>query len=397
MIILFLLFLILAGFFSLLTIYLCLLTVAACFFRKKINSSEKSKKIAIVIPAHNEAAGITATIESIYQSNYPKEAWEILVIADNCTDQTAMVAKDAGATVFVRVDPENRGKGQALDWFFRQGAVLEFDIIALIDADTLVDPNFLDQIAASLSHPEVQVVQGFYGVSNPLKNWRTALVTAALDVFHHLRPAGRNYIGGSAGLKGNGMAFRQEIIHSYGWPAHSIVEDLEFSLLLLLDGILVHYNPDAVVYGEMASQRQSADIQRQRWESGRLQIVRKYAFKLLQDWLIKRKVYLGDGFMDLITPPLSLLILGVVAVLLIALMFFPEMAFLLYGCLAGLVFYVSMGLWLKKAPVIVWFYLVAAPLFILWKISIYFFQLMRKQGGKWQRTPRQAEVEVKKL
>jgi 1,2-diacylglycerol 3-beta-glucosyltransferase len=392
--ILYLLFLLGAGFCGVMTLYLIILTGAAFFFRKKVGCPEKPRKIAVVIPAHNEASGITATIQSIYRSRYPVEAYEILVIADNCTDQTQSVAQEAGARVLVRVDPDHRGKGQALDWFFRQcrEACKNAEIVALIDADTLVSPDFLAQIAASLSHQEVQVVQGFYGVYNPGENWRTALATAALDVFHHLRPAGRNRIGGSAGLKGNGMAFRREILAHYGWPAYSIVEDLEFSLILLLDNILVHYNPDAEVYGEMATQRQQAGIQRQRWESGRLQIFKKYRSILWRHWLINRRICLLDGFLDLVTPPLSLLVLGVGTLLLTALVLFPDMAVFPGWCLAGLTFYVGAGLWLKKAPLRIWLYLAAAPLFILWKIPIHIYLLVKKSGETWHRTPRQPEL-----
>jgi cellulose synthase/poly-beta-1,6-N-acetylglucosamine synthase-like glycosyltransferase len=392
---LYLFFLFGVGLFGLITLYLVILTGAAFFFRKKVDAPERVRKIAVVIPAHDEASGITATIRSIFQSHYPAEAYEILVIADNCTDQTATVAQQAGAKVFVRVDHDRRGKGQALDWFFgkcRDGWQ-DAEIIALIDADTLVAPDFLTQIAASLSHQEVRIVQGFYGVSNPRENWRTALATAALDVFHHLRPAGRNRLGGSAGLKGNGMAFRREILDHYGWPAHSIVEDLEFSLILLLDEILVHYNPDAVVYGEMASQQQQAGIQRQRWESGRLQIFQKYALVLWRKWLAKPQVCFLDGFLDLVTPPLSLLVLGVVTLLLAALVLFPEKAFLPAWCFAGLTFYVGAGLWLKKAPWRIWLYLAAAPLFILWKIPIHFYLLVKKYGETWHRTPRKTEIQ----
>ena len=138
----------------------------------------------------------------------------------------------------------------------------------IVDADTLVCKAFLSELSASLSHPDVSAVQGFYGVANPRDSWRTALSAAALAVFHHIRPAGRNVIGGTAGFKGNGLALRTQLIVQYGWPAFSIVEDIEFSLLLLLDDILVHYNPAAVVYGEMATTGSQASSQRMRWEGG---------------------------------------------------------------------------------------------------------------------------------
>jgi cellulose synthase/poly-beta-1,6-N-acetylglucosamine synthase-like glycosyltransferase len=379
------------GLCGLFTLYLLVLTVAAFGFTKKVGvRPEPPPKIAVVIPAHNEEAGIAATIASVRRCRYPAAAYEIMVIADNCTDRTAAVAQAAGATVWVRHDSARRGKGQALDWFLRQWgeASQAYAITALIDADTVVAPDFLREIAASLAHSEVQVVQGFYGVANPLENWRTALATAALCVFHHLRPAGRNRLGGSAGLKGNGMAFRTTLLRHYGWPAHSIVEDLEFSLLLLCDHILVHYNPDAAVYGEMARTRQQAGVQRQRWESGRWQMVRIYARQLLRQGWQERQVALLDGFLDLATPPLALLVAATGGLWLLGLLFFPVYAFLPGWCLLGLAAYVMAGLWLKKAPLRVWLYLGAAPLFILWKLPIHIASLVRRSTTVWQRTPR---------
>lgn len=379
------------GLCGLFTLYLLVLTVAAFGFTKKVGvRPEPPPKIAVVIPAHNEEAGIAATIASVRRCRYPAAAYEIMVIADNCTDRTAAVAQAAGATVWVRHDPARRGKGQALDWFLRQWgeASQAYAITALIDADTVVAPDFLREIAASLAHSEVQVVQGFYGVANPLENWRTALATAALCVFHHLRPAGRNRLGGSAGLKGNGMAFRTALLRHYGWPAHSIVEDLEFSLLLLRDQILVHYNPDAAVYGEMARTRQQAGVQRRRWESGRWQMVRTYARQLLRQGWQERQVALLDGFLDLATPPLALLVAATGGLWLLGLLFFPVYAFLPGWCLLGLAAYVMAGLWLKKAPLRVWLYLGAAPLFILWKLPIHIASLVRRSTTVWQRTPR---------
>ncbi len=391
MTLLFFFYLVSVGLCGLFTLYLLLLTGAAFGFSKKVGlRPEPPPRIAVVIPAHNEEAGIAATVASVRRCRYPTSAFEVIVIADNCTDRTAAVAQAAGATVYVRTEPTRRGKGQALDWFLRQwGEASEaYAITALIDADTIVAPDFLWEIAASLSHADVQVVQGFYGVANPEENWRTALTTAALCVFHHLRPAGRNRLGGSAGLKGNGMAFRTALLRQYGWPAQSIVEDLEFSLQLLRDHILVHYNPDAAVYGEMARTRHQAEVQRRRWEGGRWQMVRTYAPLLLRQWWQERRLALLDGFLDLATPPLALLVAATAGLWLVGLLCYPGYAFLPGWCLLGLAVYVMAGLWLRKAPLRVWLSLAAAPFFILWKLPIHLASLLRRQATVWQRTPR---------
>jgi 1,2-diacylglycerol 3-beta-glucosyltransferase len=377
------------------SLYLVILTLSAFSFRKIAGCDGLLLQLVVLIPAHNEASQIAPSIASVHQSEYPENCYAVMVIADNCEDETAAIAREAGALVFERSDPLRRGKGQALDWFLREQAEAysSYDGVVIIDADTLADAKFLKEIADSLSHPQVDVVQGYYGVLNPAENWRTALMAAALCAFHHVRPAGRNRLGGSAGLKGNGMAFRSEILRRYGWPAHSIVEDLEFGTQFLLDGICVHYNPDAIVYAEMAATRKQAETQRQRWEGGRSQILRKYALPLLQVWARRREFRYFDGFMDLLIPPLSVLVLALGVLLIVAIISFPFMAWLLGFALMGIAFYVFCGLVLKRAPLAVWLYLMAAPFFVLWKIPLYLGMLKGKAANQWVRTQRKSELQ----
>ena len=375
------------------SLYLMLLTGAAFLFKKKTDAKAAPLSLLVVIPAHNEALLIRDTIEAVARSRYPENCYGIIVIADNCQDDTAAVAEKAGAQVLVRSDVLRRGKGQALDWFLkeRQDVYASYDGIAIIDADTLVDENFLHEVSASLSHPDVQVVQGYYGVSNAKDSWRTALMSAALAVFHHVRPAGRNSLGGSAGLKGNGMAFQTSVLKLYGWPAHSVVEDLEFGAQMLLDGICVQYNPDAVVLAEMAVTRKQAETQRRRWEGGRYEIFGKYAPALLRKCLSQRRFCYFDGFMDLLIPPLSALVLALALLLIASLWLCPFMSLPLGFALTGLVFYVVSGLVLRKTPLAVWLYLIAAPFFILWKIPLYLKILKGGADNEWIRTKRKAE------
>lgn len=377
------------------SLYLVLLTAASFFFKKKADPKAAPLTLAIVIPAHNEALSIGNTIEAITRSRYPANSYRVIVIADNCQDDTATVAEQAGAQVLVRSDAARRGKGQALDWFLRErrDAYASCAGITIIDADTQVDGNFLQEVSASLSHPDVRVMQGYYGVSNATESWRTALMSAALAVFHHVRPAGRNSLGGSAGLKGNGMAFRTAVLEKYGWPAHSVVEDLEFGAQMLLDGICVQYNPDAVIGAEMAATRKQAETQRRRWEGGRFEIFGKYATALLGKFFTQRRFCFFDGFMDLLIPPLSLQVLALAALLIVSCWLAPFMYLPLALALAAVVVYVASGLALRKAPLAVWLYLIAAPFFILWKIPLYLKILTGGTDSEWIRTKRKAEMQ----
>ncbi len=374
--------------------YLTLLTVGALLFRKKSSRDAAPLNLFVLIPAHNEAGQIHATVTSIMQSVYPRDCFKVSVLADNCSDGTAVEAKQAGALVVERNQPENPGKGQALDWFLRnqKAAFASCDGLVFVDADTQVSPVFLQEISDSLQHPEVRVVQGYYGVSNPDASWRTALSYAALCVFHHLRPAGRAHWGGSVGLKGNGMAFRRLVLERYGWPAHSVVEDLEFSLLLLQDDVLVHFNPEARVYGEMAATRAQADSQRRRWEGGRIALLRGQFGTLLRRILRQPSFRHADALLDLVTPPLTLLVLGELLLLAGAALFWPAMQYVNLASLALVCGYVAVGLLLEKAPGRIWISLAMSPLFVLWKTVLYLsMPLVRRTG--WIRTLRSGEMD----
>ncbi|MEI7824561.1 MAG: glycosyltransferase family 2 protein, partial [Chlorobiaceae bacterium] len=198
--------------------YLLMSTIASYFFKKEEPISNQFLNIGVLIPAHNEEEGIKRTIENILASDYPANRFELFVIADNCTDSTATNAREAGAQVFERFNELKRGKGEALDWFLKncKENYQATNAITIIDADVCPDKNYLREISASLSNPEIEAVQAFNGVSNPQAGWRTALIDAAFNVFNHLRMAGSFRMSGSAILRGNGMGFRTELLEHYG-------------------------------------------------------------------------------------------------------------------------------------------------------------------------------------
>ncbi|ANT64914.1 glycosyltransferase family 2 protein [Prosthecochloris sp. CIB 2401] len=372
-------------------LYLLVSTMASFFFRKHKPDTNHFLNIGVLIPAHNEGASVKKTIESVLRCDYPANRFEVFVIADNCSDDTAAYARSAGATVFERFDPDNRGKGQALDWFLKRhkDRYSNLDAMTIIDADVTPDINYLREISASFSVPGTRVVQGYNGVNNPSAGWRPALIDAAFNVFNHLRLAASSVLTGSASLKGNGMAFKISVLEQYGWPCHSIVEDLEFTLRLLQDGIPVEYNPDAVITSEMVTTSKNATSQRSRWEGGRFGLVKSMTAPLLRQFISTGRIKFLYAWADLALPPLGLLVL----------LFIP-------GTIAGILLgkfwvWVSASYWMitlwyfiagqiqRKAPLATWLSLFAAPLYVLWKIPIYLKMAVRKKGEEWVRTTRE--------
>jgi 1,2-diacylglycerol 3-beta-glucosyltransferase len=373
--------------------YLLLITVAAYLFKKEVFAESRLLTIGVLIPAHNEEEGITGTVKAIMACDYPTNRFEVYVIADNCTDHTALHARNAGALSCERFDNVNRGKGQALDWFLKNHKEIycHTNVITIIDADVVPDRNYLREISATFSNPAIQAVQAYNGVSNPEAGWRPALIDAAFNVFNHLRMAGSFRLSETAVLKGNGMAFRTDLLQRYGWPCHSIVEDLEFTLRLLQDGISVHYNPDAVIRSEMVTSGRSASSQRSRWEGGRFTLVRKMSAPLLKLFATTGKVRYLYALAELATPPLSLLVMLFTASTAGALLALKGAWLMLAASYwLILILYVISGQIQRKASLSTWLYLAAAPLYVLWKIPLYVAMVLHKKSNAWVRTTRES-------
>lgn len=289
--------------------YLLLLTLLSG--RRAAPAPVRELRFDVVIPAHDEEEGIGATVNSVNAVDYPKDRVRVVVIADNCTDQTAERARAAGATVLERTDPERRGKGYALAFAFERLLEEErADAIVVIDADTTVSPNLLGAFGARFA-AGARAVQAEYGVRNPRASWRTRLMVIALALFHGVRSLGRERLGVSAGLRGNGMGFSLDVLREVPHDAFSIVEDVEYGIRLGRAGHRVAYVPEAHVLGEMVAGEQASRSQRTRWESGRLALARTHGAPLLALGLRKGSALLVDLAMDVLVPPLTYLVLFV--------------------------------------------------------------------------------------
>ncbi len=259
-------------------------------------------RFRICVPAHDESAGIGATVESLLAIDYPRELFDVLVIADNCSDDTADQARRAGAVVLERRSETERGKGYALHHAFER-LPENVDAVAVIDADTLVSPNLLRAFEARLL-AGAHAVQADYAVRNPNAGWRTRLIAIAFGAFHIVRSRGRERMGVSAGLRGNGMCFSASVLRQVPHEAFSVVEDVEYGIRLAEAGFRVFYADEAHVYGEMVSNARAARSQRERWEGGRAALTRKYAARLLRKALSGDKLCF-DLALDVLVPPLS--------------------------------------------------------------------------------------------
>lgn len=386
------------GIFALFIGYLLLLTIAAWLAAKVtvLPLTGPTHRFAILVPAHNEEKLLPILLTNLGRLDYPQALFTLYVVADNCTDRTAALAQGAGATVYERFDPVDIGKGYAIQWLLArlQEENVHFDAAVILDADSIVSSNFLTVMDARLAKGE-RVIQAHYAVLNPDRSWLMGLRAAALALVHYLRPLGRTALGGSVGLKGNGMVFQRAILTEHQWSA-SVTEDIEYHMSLVLAGERVTFAPDATVWAEMPGTLRGAYSQNVRWEQGRLQLALHYVPKLLNAAFVKRpqsggptRYLLFDSIMEHIIPPFSLLLGATLLYLLIAAlsnsMTLTLLALLLFG---SQLIYIIGGLLLVHTPVSTYLALFYAPIFILWKIWLLLRVVGRSEEQEWVRTAR---------
>jgi cellulose synthase/poly-beta-1,6-N-acetylglucosamine synthase-like glycosyltransferase len=323
--------------------------------------------------------------------DYPRELFEVVVVADNCDDDTAEQARAAGATVMVRNDTEKRGKGYALDHAF-SATPPEVDAVVVIDADTLVSPNLLQAFSAR-RELGAKAMQADYAVRNPDAGWRTRLIAVAFGSFHIVRSRARERLGLSCGLRGNGMCFAMELLREVPHNAYSVVEDVEYGIRLGEAGYRVYYTDEAHVYGEMVTTSAAANTQRRRWEEGRRQLVQQHARRLLKAGLRDRVLF--DLGLDLIIPPLSTIAVGLavgeaVAVTASLVAGAPGLAASAFGAgLASVGAYVMRGWSVSGTGLRGLVDLGLSPAYVAWKVALRFRKPPRATS-EWVRTAREA-------
>jgi 1,2-diacylglycerol 3-beta-glucosyltransferase len=355
--------------------------------------AEATRRFRFVVPAHNESAGIADTVQSLLAVDYPRDLFEVVVVADNCSDDTADKARAAGATVVVRNDTEKRGKGYALDHVFSTTPP-EVDAVVVIDADTLISPNLLRAFAARRDRG-AEAIQADYAVRNPNAGWRTRLVAIAFGAFHIVRSRARERLGLSCGLRGNGMCFSTSLLKAVPHQAYSVVEDVEYGIRIGERGYRVFYTDEAHVYGEMVTTSAAANTQRRRWEEGRKQLVRQNARRLLGAGLTSNNRVLIDLALDLLIPPLStiavgLLVFEVVGVGLVVVLGAPGVSAACFGLgLGSVALYVGRGWMLSGTGARGLVDLALAPFYVAWKLGLRFRKPPRATA-EWVRTEREA-------
>ena len=270
---------------------------------------DKENRFMMIIPAHNEEKVIKELVESLQNLDYNRKLYDIYVIADNCTDSTAQIAKDAGAIVYERFDEKHKTKGFALQWFLQQKIEEDapYDAFCIFDADNIVDKNFLKAMNKKLNQGE-DVVQGYRDIKNPADSWVTAgyaIFYWTMNRFYHLA---RYNLGLSPLINGTGFMVKFDVVKPEGWKTKTLTEDIEFSLKRIIAGKKLGWATDAIVYDEQPVGFKQSWSQRSRWTVGHMQCLKEYTKPLAVAVKDNKTVMNFDGLLYMLgTVPMFIL------------------------------------------------------------------------------------------
>lgn len=252
---------------------------------KKFEASAQHR-FAVVVSARNESSVIGNLIASIRSQNYPRELVDIFIIADNCTDNTAEIARSAGAIVYERFNKEQVGKGYALDWMFNiietEYADKNYEGYIIFDADNVLDPNYIAEMNKVFDNG-YRIITSYRNSKNYDTNWITAGYSLwFLREAKYLNNA-RMQLGTSCAISGTGFLVSADVIReNNGWIHHLLTEDIEFTTDSIIHGEKIGYCADAILYDEQPTKFSQSYTQRLRWAKGFYQVFKNYGAKLVK-------------------------------------------------------------------------------------------------------------------
>ena len=372
-----------------------LLEVAFALRRQPLTAPVLARplRMAVVVPAHDEEVQIGASVRALRGELGPSD--RLLVVADNCQDRTATLAREAGAEVIERQDSSQQGKGFAISFGVAHLAAAPPDVVVLVDADCAVVRGRLSELAADALAAGT-VVQADYLIRAPAGAAGMAAVNAfAILLRNRVRPLGLDRLARVCQLTGSGMAFPWPVLKAAPAMRENLVEDMALGVELTLRGQPPRLCPEVRVQSELPSQARALLGQRRRWEHGQLDTMAAYVPRLLSAFLHRSERALLGLALDLLVPPLALLAMLQLALLVVT------------GAAAGLGLASSLPLFLAALSVVMvlvatslawWFFgrevlsvgaALRIPFYVLWKTGLYVSLLVRGKQKTWERTERE--------
>ena len=346
-------------------------------------------RLVFLVPAHNEQLLITHTVKGLLEMDYPSSARRVVVIADNCIDGTADLARAAGAECLERFDTERRGKQHALAWAFRQIDLADAAACVIIDADTIVSPGFAKGLAALAPLEDIAVTVSTLTL-NEWDTWMTRLTgllaRSRLDVTYRiLEMAGINVpLSGMSCLGRNLLLPR-------GWQAFSLTENWELYARYTTEGIRIHFAPEAKLYTQLPRTMQQGQVQRSRWLAGRTWVLRTWGGRLLRSSHASALDKLATVvWLAGLSPVLHLV--AAIGIAGLALLLASPLDLWIGGAAlastASLIVATVIALIRHPQPVATLSAFLRLPMYAAWRVSLAVATFWRSGTGEWQRTER---------
>jgi cellulose synthase/poly-beta-1,6-N-acetylglucosamine synthase-like glycosyltransferase len=383
-------------------------TLALIGIRRKPEKKDHPyvNRFAVVVAAHNEEQVITPLIKNLKDMHYPPELFEIFVVADNCTDKTALLARKAGAHVYQRFNDKKRGKGYALEWLFARIFALnkKFDAVVIFDADNLVKKNFLAEMNNKLCEGE-KIIQGYIDSKNPYDTWVTNTFSIAFWLMNRMIQLARHNLKISNTLAGTGMCISYDVLKKLGWEAHSLTEDLEFTMRALMHGIKTSWAHDARVYDEKPLTFIQSCRQRKRWAQGQVDVAGRYLLPLLFKGLRERKWMYIDAALHLFQPYFTMIATGFLLLQFLTFLnpyyinlFIEYVPWTVWQIISGgVTVFPALALYLDRIPWRAYLGLILYPIFMYSWIPIIFMGILHRNRKEWSHTEHTRSIEYQEI
>lgn len=272
--------------------------------KKKASFNPKSKFL-ILIPAHNESKVIANLVQNLNNMDYPRKLYDIYVIADNCTDNTAEISKNNKAKVIVHTSKEGelKGKPYAISYALQELKDYEkiYDGVCIFDVDNLVTLNYLKEMNNALLRGE-KLIQCYLDTKNPTDNWISLSYATSYYYMNRSWQLSKENLGLGNAIGGTGFCVKSDVLKEVGWTARSLTEDLEFQIQCVLKDVPATWCHQARVFDEKPLDFKASCTQRLRWARGHWDVCSNYTGKLLIKTIKDLDVIAFDSMMYLINP-----------------------------------------------------------------------------------------------
>ncbi|WP_232699223.1 glycosyltransferase family 2 protein [Brevibacillus daliensis] len=393
---------------GLVAIYQTGISIAGGVFHKKKEITHGPKKsFAVLVAAHNESAVIAPLIENLKKMDYPREMYDIFVICDNCTDNTAEIVRKHGAYACERFDSSKRGKGYGIEWMLEKLWTMpkQYDAVVMFDADNLVEKNFLAVMNDRLCKGQ-RVIQGYLDSKNPFDSWITLSYAVTYWFTNRMWQLARHNLGLPNTLGGTGLCIESNLLKEMGWEATSLTEDLEFATRCIERGVYPCWAHETKVFDEKPIDLRSSMKQRLRWMQGHYDVGGRYIFSVIKKGFKQRRLGMLDAGFYLFQPMYVLIVtfmslLFMVRFLDLDLAFVPVAAFLpdwLVFATTG-VFWVLpfLALYLEKVPLKAYLGIILLPIFFLTWLPIFIYAFFTKNNQEWSHTAHTRAIQIEEM